>query len=466
MFLQIETIKPMKTQIILQQKGRYLEGDTDTPISLFLKNPQGILLESAEVDGKWGRYSVLASDFRLLAHCQNGKLKLTIKDARLAELNVLNGSNFLDGVRQLLKIIEVRPDASFVKMPPITRALYGYLSYGIAGLCLERLSKAITADEAAACLVLPGHLLLFDHLYNRLAELKLEGSTQVAPAPTPAQAPCVGEITCIPVRETFIRQVEAIREQLKQGEAIQVVLSTRFQSTFSGDAFTLYRRLRRVNPSPYMFYMDLPEITMMGSSPELLVRCKANQLQLSPIAGTRKRGKSDEEDSLLAADLLQDPKERAEHLMLVDLGRNDLGRLARPGTVNVERQMEVERFSHVMHLTSRVTAQLDPSYDAIDIIKATFPAGTVSGAPKVRAMEIIAETETCKRGPYAGCIGWIGFDKDTVNLDLGITIRSLWIQNGEIFWQSGAGIVFDSVPENEYAECQNKAAIIQTVIKG
>jgi anthranilate synthase component 1 len=212
--------------------------------------------------------------------------------------------------------------------------------------------------------------------------------------------------------------------------------------------------------------MDLPGVVMMGASPELMIRCKANCLQLSPIAGTRKRGRTDEEDALLAAELLQDPKEQAEHLMLVDLGRNDLGRVAQMGTVTVDRQMEVERFSHVMHLTSRISAQLKPGCDAVDVIQATFPAGTVSGAPKVRAQEIIAEVEGLPRGPYAGCLGWVGLDKDSVNMDLGITIRSLWVRGGKVYWQSGAGIVYDSVPENEYMECLNKAAIIQSTLKG
>jgi len=276
----------------------------------------------------------------------------------------------------------------------------------------------------------------------------------------------LGEVRETPGREAYIRKVECIRELLRQGEAIQVVLSMRFEADFAGDTFSLYRRLRQSNPSPYMFYMDLPGIVLMGASPELMIRCKANRLQLSPIAGTRPRGKTDEEDALLAAELLQDPKEQSEHLMLVDLGRNDLGRVAQMGTVNVDRQMEVERFSHVMHLTSRISAQLNPVYDVVDVIQATFPAGTVSGAPKVRAQEIIADIEGLPRGPYAGCLGWVGLDKDSVNLDLGITIRSLWVHDGKVQWQSGAGIVYDSVPENEYMECLNKAAIIHSVLKG
>lgn len=454
----------MTTQIILSQQGRYLEGDTDTPISLFLRNPQGILLESAEVDGRWGKYSILATGCLLSVNCRAGKLTLEIKDERLASLSSLEGMPFLEGLRAVLKAITIQPDPKFANQPAITRGLYGYLGYGIAGLTLKRLSKVISAEEAEGCLILPSRVVIFDHIYNRVAELILT-DTHEEPAPALAEeAFKVGSTTESVTQEQYMAQVENIKEQLRQGEAIQVVLSTHFETAFEGEPFALYRRLRRINPSPYLFYMDFPDITLMGSSPELLIRCAANQLQLSPIAGTRKRGKTEEEDSRLATELLQDPKERAEHLMLVDLGRNDLGRLARSGTVKVERLMEVERFSHVMHLTSRVTAQLNPNLDAVDVIAATFPAGTVSGAPKVRAMEIIAETEKRPRGPYAGSIGWIGLDKDAVNLDMGITIRSLWIKDGKLHWQAGAGIVYDSVPASEYAECQNKAAIMKLVI--
>ena len=196
-----------------------------------------------------------------------------------------------------------------------------------------------------------------------------------------------------------------------------------------------------------------------------MVRCTAGCLQLSPIAGTRKRGADDLEDARLAAELRDDPKERAEHVMLVDLGRNDLGRVARPGTVTLERYMEVERYSHVMHLTSRVTARLDTGLDALDVLAATFPAGTVSGAPKIRAMQIIRELEGRNRGPYAGCIGWLGLDKDSVNLDMGITIRSMWLRDNKLFWQAGGGIVHDSDPDMEWKEVCNKSAIMRLALR-
>ena len=263
----------------------------------------------------------------------------------------------------------------------------------------------------------------------------------------------------------FFGEQARIQYMLQQGEAIQVVPSVRFSLPMRADGFALYRRMRRMNASPYMFYMHFPSICLFGSSPEVMVRCTKNDLHLAPIAGTRRRGRDDFEDHQLELDLLSDPKERAEHVMLVDLGRNDLGRIAEKGTVRVERLMQIERFSHVMHLTSQVSARLKGGLDAVDVLAATFPAGTVSGAPKVRAMEIIREMEDGPRGPYAGSIGWIGLDRDSVNLDMGITIRSMWIRNGRLFWQAGAGIVHDSVPENEWKEVCNKSAIMRLVLE-
>lgn len=254
-----------------------------------------------------------------------------------------------------------------------------------------------------------------------------------------------------------------------------MVLSTRFSAPLTDAPFRIYRRLRQVNPSPFMFYMHLPDgkgaMTLLGSSPEMLVRCDRGHLEVRPIAGTRPRGVDEAGDQALAKELLADPKERAEHVMLVDLGRNDLGRIATPGSVNVHRFMQVERFSHVMHLTSYVDAQLREGLDALDVLAATFPAGTVSGAPKIRAMEIIAELEAEQgkarpRGPYAGCIGWFVLGRGPVSLDTGITIRSMWIRDGQVHWQAGAGIVFDSDPEKEWQECHNKARVLREVVRG
>lgn len=459
--------------VTLRQRHTTLEGDVDTPISLFLGmvgSGQGILLESAEVDGSWGRYSIIGCNFLLRLGCEAGRLKVAVRDARLTGFKALEGLPFETGLRELMRRLVIEPDATHAGQPPITRALYGYLGYGVAGLLEPGLAASLPSGEAEACLVLPGTVVVFDHLYNRLSMLSL---TDLPPprmdrsvldrAP---QRPEVGAVRCVPDAAAYKAGVERIRELIRQGEAIQVVLSTRFSASFSGEPFTLYRRLRRINPSPYMFFMRLPGITLLGSSPEVMVRCTAGRLEVRPIAGTRPRGHEAAEDVRLAAELLDDPKERAEHVMLVDLGRNDLGRVAAPGSVRVERFMEVERFSHVMHLTSRVTAQLDAGRDALDVLAATFPAGTVSGAPKMRAMQLLAETEGQPRGPYAGTVGWLGLDAGAVHLDTGITIRSLWVRDGQVHWQAGAGIVFDSNPQAEWNECCAKAAAMRKALEG
>ncbi|MBO4300793.1 MAG: anthranilate synthase component I family protein, partial [Desulfovibrio sp.] len=320
--------------------------------------------------------------------------------------------------------------------------------------------------------MLPGTVLVFDHLYNRLCQVSLgehrdvEIRAAMSGKQTAESLPTLNpeEFSAEPGEKGYKDYVRHVKELLRRGEAIQVVPSVRFSTPFSGDPFVLYRRMRRCNASPYMFYMNFPDITLFGSSPEVMVRCTSGRLQLSPIAGTRRRGNYELEDARLAAELLDDPKERAEHVMLVDLGRNDLGRVARQGTVKIERYMEVERYSHVMHLTSRVGAQLADGLDALDVLASTFPAGTVSGAPKIRAMEIIRTLEGRSRGPYAGCIGWLGLDKDSVNLDTGITIRSMWLREGRLFWQAGGGIVHDSDPDAEWKEVCNKSGIMRLAL--
>lgn len=474
----------MNTPIILKRKSRTLTADLETPISLFKKILQqwsdAILLESAEVDGRWGRYSVLVWDFAMVLNCRKGTLSLDIRDERLAPLAELEGKPFLSALRELIAHVDLVPDeqgndeqgkgtsrsqAQSHEQAPITRALYGYMGYEMAALFQPKLAHTLDVNRAECTLVLPKQTLVFDHLYNQLVHIALDEYQDFdAHLSGTAEPVRVGAITQSPDKDAYIGSAEKVCSMLHDGEAIQVVLSTQASTSYTGDEFELYRRMRRINPSPYMFYMALPGIKVFGSSPELLVRCTEGKLQLSPIAGTRKRGLTEQEDADLAADLLQDPKERAEHVMLVDLGRNDLGAIAKPGSVHVERLMEVERFSHVMHLTSRVTAQLDAGLDALDILASAFPAGTVSGAPKVRAMEIIAESEPMPRGPYAGCIGWIGLDKDAVHMDMGITIRSMWTRDGLLHWQSGAGVVYDSRPEAEWEECMNKARIMRTIL--
>ncbi len=457
--------------IKLEQEYTILENDVETPISLFLRQvgaEQGILLESAEVDGRWGRYSVIAGNFLLRVGCRNGLLHVAARDARLEPLRGFSGLPFVEGLRALMRDLEI-VSLSPVPLPPITRALYGYFGYGMAGVFEPKLAEALPPQDAEACLVLPGTITLFDHQYNRVCRLSLtslpgargKDGRDTGMAPTN-----IGPIGTSVEKAAYLGMVEDVRESIRQGEAIQVVPSVRFQAAFEGDPFTVYRRLRRINPSPYLFFMRLPGITLMGSSPEVMVGCEEGRLRLCPIAGTRPRGGTEGEDNLFEEELARDLKEQAEHVMLVDLGRNDLGRVAAPGTVKLERYMEVERFSHVMHLTSYITAELAPGLDALDVLAAAFPAGTVSGAPKIRAMEIIAKVERTPRGPYAGAIGWLGLDKDKVSLDTGITIRSVWFKNGQAHWQAGGGVVFDSVPEHEWKECNNKAAAVLASLSG
>ncbi|MFW5791601.1 MAG: anthranilate synthase component I family protein, partial [Desulfohalobiaceae bacterium] len=389
----------MKT-IVLQQYGQHLPADTQTPIGLFRKlvgKRPGILLESAEVDGRLGRYSLLAWDFRLQLDCRQGRLSVrTSYQNRFSGLMDLEGEDYLPGLRQALDRLQILPPEDLPDLPPITRALYGYFGYSIAGMLEPKLAPALPPEHAEAGMVLPGRTILFDHLYQRCLFLSLEKVGKPMPQKmghNPYDAPTVGRIVAEPGKEAYCDAVRTVREMINQGEAIQVVLSTRFQAPYSGEPFTLYRRLRQLNPSPYMYFIRLPGMSIVGSSPELMVRCEKNVLEERPIAGTRPRGRDIAEDTALSEELLADPKERAEHVMLVDLGRNDLGRVCRYGTVTVDEVMVIERYSHVMHIVSNVTGELAEGHDALDALMACIPAGTLTGAPKVRAMEIIDELE-------------------------------------------------------------------------
>ncbi|NLW81241.1 MAG: anthranilate synthase component I family protein [Desulfovibrionales bacterium] len=455
--------------ITLPQQGTWLPADTQTPISLYLtlvRDKQGFLLESTEVDGRLGRYSLIGWDYRLILSCRGGKLDVQSYDPRLHALMAFSGQDYIPGLRACMGALTVTGPQNLGKLPAMTRSICGYLAYNMAGIFEPAMADRLPPEGGRSVMVLPGKVILFDHLHHRCCYLTLDSTPNLNGCQRPRTlAPAVvGAITSTPDRDEFLRRVHIAKDLITQGEAIQVVLSTRFSAPFSGSPFELYRRLRQINPSPYTFFMAFENLTIMGSSPELLIRCEDGLLQLRPIAGTRVRGATEAEDQVLAEDLQADEKERAEHVMLVDLGRNDLGRIAAPGTVHVDRYMQVERFSHVMHLTSYLSARLDHGLDAMDVLKAGFPAGTVSGAPKIRAMQIIADEEQLDRGPYAGGIGWIGLDQGQVNLDTGITIRSLWVEDGQIHWQAGAGLVFDSDPEKEWQECHNKARAILKAI--
>ncbi|MDR2800124.1 MAG: anthranilate synthase component I family protein [Desulfovibrio sp.] len=444
------------------------DSDLETPVGMFIRlagNKHGILFESAETDGRWGRYSIIAHDFIFALSCRAGRLEVGSADERLSSLGAHSGKPFVEGLRALMRDVSLEDDSG---QPPITRALYGYLGYGMAGIFEKKLAPLLPPEEAEAFLALPGVIVIFDHAYNKITRITLKlGGKELVPLPAQKRSASPGPGSFrTQGKAGFTAAVARVREELRRGEGIQAVLSTPFSAAAPKDPFSVYRRLRRINPSPYMFYMSLPGGALLGSSPEVLVSCSAGRLCLCPIAGTRPRGEDPAADALFGDELLQDPKEKAEHVMLVDLGRNDLGRIARTGSVELERFMELEKFSHVMHLTSRIKADLAPGLDALDVAAATFPAGTVSGAPKIRAMELIAREEGAPRGPYAGAVGWLGLDGDAVHLDLGIIIRSLWVRGGRVHWQAGAGIVVDSDPEKEWLECLAKARVIEKAVSG
>jgi len=462
---------------------REILGDLETPVSAYKKlRNQGpsYLLESVEGGEKWGRFSFLGF---------NPSLVLEIKDRRVTLER--NGTPeqldpALDPFQHLRQVMQGFQAVAAPGLPRFWGGLVGFLGYDMVRY-IERLPEQtpeIAMPEAK--FVLADHLLIFDNLRQTI---KVVALAHLPPGSNPEQQyeGAVGDINTIidhlrqPVphgdmtppatgqglssnltREEFEAIVLKGKEYIAAGDVIQVVLSQCFHTPLDQDPLDLYRALRCINPSPYMFFLDTGEVQLVGASPEILVRLEGNHITYRPIAGTRPRGATPEEDQALEADLLADPKERAEHIMLVDLGRNDVGRVATIGTVRVPELFTVERYSHVMHLVSQVEGELTPGEDGISLLTATFPAGTVSGAPKVRAMEIIEELEPTRRGPYAGAVGYLGFGG---NLDFCITIRSFTVHNGQAYLQVGAGIVADSDPAREYQETVNKAMAMMRALE-
>ncbi len=454
---------------------RELPADLETPVSAYLKlhnNEPSFLLESVEGGERLGRYSFIGLQpsriltvWRERAELVDGERQDTISVDRRAVADVLR-SLLGDG-----------PPA-IAGLPRFTGGAVGYLGYDMVR-DMERLPA--TAGDV---LGLPEAVLLFcdvtvilDHLKHRLwivAQAPVNGSLERAQAcaaariedvmarlqaPLPAASPQSAAAASQASHSNLSRQeyeaaVRRAKEHIAAGDIFQVVLSRRLTRPTTAAPFAIYRALRRLNPSPYMFYLDLPgALRLVGSSPEVLVRLEGCMAEVRPLAGTRRRGGDDEQDAALAEELLADPKERAEHVMLVDLARNDLGRVCRFGSVSVPVLMDVERYSHVMHIVSSVTGDLAPGRDAFDLLRACFPAGTVSGAPKVRAMEIIEELEGTRRGPYAGAVGYFDY---AGNMDVCITIRTIVMRGQTAYLQAGAGIVADSDPAREYEETENK----------
>lgn len=423
------------------------------------------MLESAQANETWGRYTFLGFDPKLEITCMNGVMKI-------GNLKV-ETDHPTEYIRQILSEYK---SPRFAYLPSFTGGLVGYFSYDYLKYSEPSVECEVedTEDFKDVDLMLFDKVIAFDLLrqkiilivnmpledvevgYNK-AVLELRQLVQMLRNGEKKNEPggrLLGEVTPLFDKQQFCGMVEKVKHAIHEGEIFQLVLSNRLSAPFEGSLFHTYRMLRTINPSPYMFYFSGTDVEVAGASPETLVKLENGVLHTFPLAGTRPRGNSDKEDKMLEAELLADEKELAEHHMLVDLGRNDLGKISKFGTVQVEKLRSVERFSHVMHIGSTVRGEIRDDCDALDAIEAVLPAGTLSGAPKIRACQLIGELENNKRGIYGGAIGYIDF---TGNMDTCIAIRIAYKKNGKVFVRSGAGIVADSVPEKEYEECLNKA---------
>ncbi|OAQ20962.1 anthranilate synthase component I [Thermosulfurimonas dismutans] len=465
-FAETANLVPVYTELLV---------DLETPISLFYKaftGHYGFLLESLEGGEKWARYSFIGLNPFLVFRSKGRQVTLLDRHGETTR-------EVQDPLETLKEILSRFRPASLPELPRFFGGAVGFISYDMIRF-IERLPdfSPDTAGFSDLHFMFPEILLVYDRLrhvlqviYNARIEpgISLEALYERARAELAATVARVrGPLIYPPVvegreevelrpeieKEQFKEMVRRAKDYIAAGDVIQVVLSQRFSGRSHLPPFAIYRALRKINPSPYLFFLRMADETLIGSSPEILVRVEDRQVETRPIAGTRPRGRTETEDVALAEDLLHDPKERAEHLMLVDLGRNDLGRVCTYGSVDVYELMVIERYSHVMHLVSGVRGELSPDKDMFDVFRAAFPAGTVSGAPKIRAMEIIEELEPTKRGPYAGAVGYFGFSG---NMDLCITIRTLFQKGDQLYLQAGAGIVADSDPEREYEETLNKA---------
>ena len=449
--------------------------DLDTPLSLYLKlanQPFSYLLESVQGGERFGRYSFigLPSDTRLSVRGKH--ITLITPDGESA-YDAVNPLEFIKHYQAQFKV------APLSGLPRFIGGLAGYFGYDTVRYIEPRLAHLDKPDMIGTpdiLLMLTEQLAVVDNLSGKLtfivyANPQQKNAYQIArqrlgelmqalrlPVKIPASPAFPKEEAVSEFGEAAYKlAVEKAKRYIFEGDIMQAVPSQRMSQPFPAAPLNLYRALRSINPSPYMFYYDMGDHHVVGASPEILVRLEGETVTVRPIAGTRPRGKTAQHDAELAQELLADPKELAEHLMLIDLGRNDIGRVAQSGTVKLTEKMVIERYSHVMHIVSNVEAKLKFGFDAIDVLKATFPAGTVSGAPKVRAMEIIAELEPSKRSIYAGAVGYLGFNGD---MDLAIAIRTAVIKNKVLYVQAGGGLVADSVPASEWTETQNKARAV------
>ena len=473
---------------------REVMADLTTPVAAFARcvgDEAGFLLESVEHGERWARWSFVGRRPAATLICRNAGGPVEVHGGRLPEGIPLD-RGILAAIEALLEIYR---SPNLPDLPPLHGGLVGYLGYDVVRE-IERLVDVPEDDHGLpdAIVSVIGELAAYDHWRQRvtlianayipegatpeilddvyedaLARLALLAADGARPLEEPVVDPpdrdeAPAEVVRRTSAELWEKSVQAARESIVAGDIFQVVLSQRFDLDLDAEPFDMYRSLRQVNPSPYMYFMRHPEVTIVGSSPEPMVQLLDGRVISRPIAGTRRRGRTEEDDRRLAGELSEHPKERAEHVMLVDLARNDVGRVVEFGTETVDEFMTLERYSHVMHLTSQVSGTLRPGLGPVDVLRATFPAGTVSGAPKVRAMEIIDDLEGRKRGPYAGVVGYFDFSG---NLDTAIAIRTMVVRpDGKASVQAGAGIVFDSLPDQEDLECRNKAAALLAAVPG
>ncbi len=489
----------LKEFLRLSNKGnlipvyKEINADLDTPVSAFLKINKGkfsFLLESVEGREKIARFSFLGSNPSMVFKSQNKNIQIIYPRQKRIKKFITKASP-LDEIKNIMegyRAVEV------VGLPRFIGGLVGYMGYDTVRFFEDIPDKNPQDLTLPDCIfMLTDNILVFDHVNHTIkivanvmlpkigrissaqkTKLYKHALRQIDAIENGIQRPYFSrpkvlthrtlKISSNFTKRGFENIVKKAKRYIQQGDIIQVVLSQRFNLKIDKKPFEIYRNLRSLNPSPYMYFLAFDDAFIIGSSPEMLVRCEEGIVQTRPIAGTRPRGKTEEEDSKFEAELLVDKKERAEHLMLVDLGRNDLGRVCLSGKVGVKEFMKVEKYSHVMHLVSEVIGKLDNRrFDIYDVLRSCFPAGTVSGSPKIRAMEIIDELENIRRGPYAGCVGYFSFSH---NIDTCITIRTIVVKNNTAYVQAGAGIVADSVPRKEYAESVNKArALIEAIIK-
>jgi len=455
---------------------RRLPADLDTPLSLYLKlanQPYSYLLESVVGGERFGRYSFIGLPARTVLRVHGHFVSVETDGVAVEQTDAVDPLAFIESYMARFKA------ASVPGLPRFPGGLSGYFGYDTVRYIEKKLAQSNKADAIGTpdiLLLLSDELAVIDNLTGQLtlivyadpmvpeawlnAQTRLNTLAAQLNKPAHAPAPVRGEVMDA-VSEFgeagFKAAVDRAKQYILDGDIMQVVLSQRMSRPFHGHPLSLYRSLRSLNPSPYMFYYDMGGFQIVGSSPEILVRLEDDTVTVRPIAGTRPRGLTREDDLRLEAELLADPKERAEHVQLMDLGRNDTGRVAEIGSVRVTENMTVERYSHVMHIVSNVEGKLKSGLNAMAVLRATFPAGTVSGAPKIRAMEIIDQLEPSKRGIYAGAVGYLGFNGD---MDVAIAIRTAVIKDNTLFVQAGAGIVADSVPESEWQETRNKARAV------